>query len=1194
MGLRMRERRTDCLGGRGVGGALRVLVLAFAALLAATVAAGASILLDETFDNPSSGWEIASGPEVRVGYEDGEYEIRIERDSWLRDTWAPIEAAFTHFTVEASGYFVAETENVEFGISWGLGQGNVYFAGIRPDGTYTIAHLLNGEWQENLVEWTFSPALRSGSELNQLQIRVEGDNVTLLANGTELTSVPLGMEGPYRVGLYGGTSGASPGIIRITGYVLEDLGASAIESVPVLRDDFEDESSGWSVGEDGEGSSSYVDGSYELAAERIYGRRMAWAPLSEPLDSFRVCVSAQLHSGRPEVEYGIVFGTDADHAYYIGITGEGEYSIGKAHAGAWESRPIDWTESEAILTGNGASTIEVSVLGRQATLTINDAEPISITLASEGPFRVGLHVSSHSFSPASVRFSEIEIDRLIEPEAPKVLTYDFDDETSGWLVQDDFLSAGHYEEGEYVMEIKRRAWKREGWAPTPEQYETFRAEVIGVVTADSVQTPSFSPSMGICFSRGGGIINEIDVQITASTSYYFSVSTSGGFAVGSIINREWQDATVEWTESSAVRPAGEPNTIGVIVEDDLARCFINGEEVVSFEIAFDGPYYVGTHAFTGSAPALIAHVSRFEVEDLDTGIPKAVTEARETLEGLLFDEFVEASYRLHALREPQHVAAMGLAGEFGIRNDGLDTYAYEYVLETFAIESLILEILHTYDPAQLSPEQRTTYQVCDWYWDDAVRGHAFYDYEHLVHSLAAFSAIGYVEYVLNDAHPFKTEADVADYLIRMQRVGVQFDQLIEELQRRADLGIAPPRRTLEGALAALERSASGPVDGHAFYKTLATKVEQVDGLSEADLEGYMTLAALIVETSVQPAYRRMHDAIAALAETAPEEMSLGALDGGDAAYRYLLRHHTQTELTAEEIHALGLREVARVEAEIRQAAEAAGIEDTSSMLAIYEAASALSDSVQGQEAVDFNTQLIRDAERLLIESGAISALPEAQIIVEGVAVGGFYSPASLDGTRPAKFLASTASAMDIYKLPSVAYHEAVPGHHLQNALEMEMDLPLIRRDIVLNGYTEGWALYAERLMSDLGVYADDPLGDLGRLQLELMRAVRLVVDTGIHALGWTFDEAAAYVQETVGESEGLAAYRVTRYALVPGQATSYMVGLLEILDLREMAQGALGEAFDLASFHDVILGNGNVQLTLLRELVETWIAEELG
>jgi len=1171
------------------------ILIALAVLPVYAVSAAGEVWVDD-FDDVASGWEVATSPGNSVGYQDGEYEIRINSDWWVRDAWSSEREPFHGFRAEATAYFQTDAEDAELGICWGLGIGSVYFAGIKADGTYAISHILDGEWQESLVDWTGSPAILSAGGVKKLSVIVEEGRATFLANDTELASVRLSMEGPYVVGLYGATNGSAPAVARFTQFAVEGFGESdTVVAIDLLVDDFDDETTGWDAASDDNGHSAYVEGGYEIRTVRMYGTRVAWAPVAGSLEDFRVRVSGLHLEGSLEAEYGIVWGTDVGNAYYAGVTGEGEYSVRKTSAGLWEDgRPIDWTMSDAVRTGERANSLELTVRGRRATLAINDGETVVLDVETDEAVRVGLYVSSHSFSPAAARFTRFEVAELPTPEAPAIVVDEFDDASSGWLVQDDFLSAGRYEEGDYVMEIKRRAWIRESWAPIQDRFERFRAEVTGTVFAEPVQTPSHAPSMGICFSPGGGIINEIDVQIPADTAYYFSVTTSGGFLVANTINREWPDGPVEWTETSTIRPAGEPNTIAVVVEDQLARCFINGEEVTSFEVAFEGPYYVGTHAFTSSAPTLIARVTRFEVEDLGAGVSRAVSAARAALEGLPFDEFVEVSYRLHALREPQHVATMGLAAEFGIRNDGLDDYSYAYVHDTFAIEALILDTLHSYDPAVLTPDQRIVYAICDWYWDDVVRGQAFYEYDHLVHSMAAFNAIGYLEYVLNDAHPFTCEADVADYVARLQRVGAQIDQLTAEMDRRMELGIAPPRRTLEGVLPALERSTTVPAEGHPFYKTLAAKASAVEGLSSTDLEGYLLLGALAVELVVQPAYQRLHDTVAWLAESAPESISLGALPGGDEAYAYMLRHHTQTELTAAEIHELGLQQVARVQDEIRREAEAAGIEDTSSMLAIFEAVNALSDAVRGQEALDYTTQLIRDAERLVIESGAFSALSDAQVIVEGASVGGFYSPASLDGSRPAKFLVTTGGATEFYRMATVAYHEAIPGHHLQVASAQEMDLPLICRDIVLNGFVEGWALYAERLMSELGAFDDDPLGNLGRLQLELMRAVRLVVDTGIHALGWTYDDAVAYVMESVGESEGAGVYRVTRYTVVPGQATAYMVGLLEILDLRELAREVLGETFDLAEFHDVILGHGNVPLPLLRDLVETWIAEKQG
>ena len=1169
-----------------VGIALAVIAVAGCVAVATQNALGTFV---DHFDDETSGWESASGAVGSVGYQNGEYEIRIDRDWWVRRTWSPMEDPLSNFRVEATAYFVSEGQGSELGICWGFDTANVYFAGIKDDGTYAVGHLSDNEWQENLIDWTESRAIALGVGRNRLEVIVEEGRATILVNGTELASTVLTMEGPYVIGLYGATYGIAPAIARFTEFVVRDLGDSrTVAATDVLKDDFDDEVSGWVSNVDADGSSTYEGGEYEIGTQRMYGQRISWAPLTEPLENFRVKVSGHLHSGPLVVEYGIVWGTDEGNAYYVGVTAEGEYSVGRTDAGLWEEpRPIAWTSSSALLAGDGVNSLELTIQGQRATLTINDRETVTLDVTAEGPSRIGLYVSSHSFSPAAVRFAHFEVAELAAPEVPTAYVDRFDDE-SGWEVASDFLSAARYADDEYEIEIKRRFWLRESWPPFEAPLETFRVETTGYVNEGADDT-----RWGIVVATTPkGIINEVDVRIHSDTAYYVSISRDGQYAVGLAENRVWQPAVVDFASSPAIQTGDAGNHLVLSVRNGWASLSVNDVDLASFELTVSGPYYVGLVAITGELPAPSVRFTEFRVEDLSGGKPKAVAEVEKTLEGLGFDEFVEVSYRVHALREPQHVAAMGMAEAFGIRNDGLDDYSYEYAQETFAIETLILERLRAFDPAELTEERRATYEICEWYWDDVVRGQAFHEYEHLVHSMTAFSAIGYLEYVLNEAHPFGSESDVVDYVARLQRVGAQIDQLIVEMERRMDLGIAPPRRTLQAALPALQRSADARAEAHPFYETLATKAAMIEGLSSIDLEGYLLLGRISVELVVKPAYQRLHDALEELADAAPEAISIGQLDGGHEAYAYLLRHHTQTELTASQIHDVGLREVSRVQDEIRRAAESIGIEDTSTMLAIFQAVGERSESVQGQEAIDENTRLIREAERLVIESGALSSLPEATVMVEGADYGGFYLPASLDGARPAKFLASTANPSALFKLPTVAYHEAVPGHHLQIALAQEMELPLIRRDVVFNGFAEGWALYAERLMSELGAFADDSLGNLGRLQLELMRAVRLVVDTGIHELGWSYDEAVAYVAENAGESEGMAAYRVTRYSVVPGQATAYMVGLLEILELRGMAREALGDAFDLAAFHDVILGNGTVPLTFLRDLVEVWIAKQ--
>jgi len=565
-------------------------------------------------------------------------------------------------------------------------------------------------------------------------------------------------------------------------------------------------------------------------------------------------------------------------------------------------------------------------------------------------------------------------------------------------------------------------------------------------------------------------------------------------------------------------------------------------------------------------------------------------EVAAALDGLAFDEFVEASYRMWLLRHPQQLTVNGMAEEFGVRNDGLDDYSHEYAQETFAIEREILDRLREFDSATLSEGQRATYAVCEWYWQDEVDGQAYRDYEHLIGMAGPFSFIGYLDYIMAAAHPFFSEDDVVDFLARLQLVGTQLDQIIGQVERKRGLGIIAPQCTLNQALPRIERMIPEESEAHPYYQAFERGIARIEGLSAESIKRYTETALTIIDDIVTPAFGRVYDEMQDLLLVAPEAISIGQFEGGLEAYEYLLRHHTQTDLTAAEIHAIGLREVERTQVEIECYARALGIEDTSTMSAIYDAVAEMTSHVEGQEALDAAERLVRGAEQLLIESGAFSRLPGGELLIIESEYGGFYSPAAKDGSRPAAYMATTGAPFPLYRLPDPTYHEAVPGHHTQSAWAMEVDLPLIRQDVMLTGYVEGWALYAERLMHELGAYQDDPLGNLGRLEFELLRAVRLVADTGIHALGWSLDEASEYVAVTTGVGGEGVDGRVLRYTLIPGQATAYMVGMLEIQKLRSIARCSLGEAFDLAAFHEVILGNGVVPLSFLRDLVDEWAA----
>jgi uncharacterized protein (DUF885 family) len=220
--------------------------------------------------------------------------------------------------------------------------------------------------------------------------------------------------------------------------------------------------------------------------------------------------------------------------------------------------------------------------------------------------------------------------------------------------------------------------------------------------------------------------------------------------------------------------------------------------------------------------------------------------------------------------------------------------------------------------------------------------------------------------------------------------------------------------------------------------------------------------------------------------------------------------------------------------------------------------------------------------------------PQADVIVIGGPTGGFYVQPAIDGSRPGAFYAAVNGTEPKFGMPSLTYHEAIPGHHYQIAIAQELDLPMFRRGSLFTGYAEGWALYAERLAWEMGLYEGDPYGNLGRLQMEAFRAARLIVDTGIHAQGWTVDQAVDYMVENTGLATGFMEFEVRRYITWPGQATAYMLGMLKILELRQMAMDQLGDQFDIKEFHNVVIGSGSLPLEVLERVVKDYITAKLA
>ena len=596
------------------------------------------------------------------------------------------------------------------------------------------------------------------------------------------------------------------------------------------------------------------------------------------------------------------------------------------------------------------------------------------------------------------------------------------------------------------------------------------------------------------------------------------------------------------------------------------------------------------------------------VRTADTALPTTNTEATPAtasatdslttdpalaaLQGLSFDAFVDASYIALLRRHPQSVTHLGLASALGVRDDTLNDYSDAYLRETQRLEEGVLELLRAYDREALHPEQRLTYDVYAWYLDDLVRGHPYLYYDYFISPYFITSLHYRLEDLMAEVQPVRTVADAEDYVARLWQVGRQFDQITSALRSSAEEGVVLPRPLIDAALPDIDRVAASTATATRYFTALQRKLRDSSIASERAVE-FLEAAEAAINEVVRPAYGRLAATLRTLRDIAPEAIGYGQYPGGDAFYANALRHYSQTDLTPDEVHRIGRAEVARITDEIRALAATVGAADGAGLAGIYAAAASRGGTLYGQEILKEYERLIEAAREALAASG-ILPLPAAPVVVIADPIGGFYRPPAVDGTRPGAFYAAAQGSQSRYRMPSLAYHEAIPGHHLQIAIAGEAAMPLFRTIASFIGYVEGWALYAERLASDLGWYADDPAGDIGRLQYEMLRAVRLVVDTGIHSQGWSLGEAVDYFVDHVGWSRGEAEYQIVRYAVMPGHACGYMLGMLKLLELREDASVRLGDRFDLAGFHEAVLHAGSVPLTVLERIVEEYIEASAG
>ncbi len=513
--------------------------------------------------------------------------------------------------------------------------------------------------------------------------------------------------------------------------------------------------------------------------------------------------------------------------------------------------------------------------------------------------------------------------------------------------------------------------------------------------------------------------------------------------------------------------------------------------------------------------------------------------------------------------------------------------------ETVSLARRGLARLATFDRAGMSDAERVSADLMQWQLQSIVDGERFSDTRYPLQQFGGANVN--LPNLMTVIHPVRSAQDADNYLARLRLFDMRMAEAAQQARDQAAKGILPPRFILQATIAQMRQFISPAPAANPLVTTLAEKLGAVDDVDAGRRKALVDEATAIVGDGVYPAWRA---AIAVLESQLPEstdDAGLWRFANGREIYAHRLRQFTSTDLDAEQIHALGLREVARIEAEMDTVLRSIGrskgtvkarVEQLKADLAYPE-----TDAGRAKIMADIDT-MIRDAEKRA--DALFDIRPKTPVIARPypeyrwASAAASYTAPPLDGSRPGVYqMPLRKDRLTRFGLRTLVYHETVPGHHFQGALAVENKaLPKFRQTRAFGGisaFSEGWALYAERLAKEENWYEGDPQGLLGQLDAELFRARRLVVDTGLHAKRWTRQQAIDY---------GISPSEVDRYVVMPGQATSYKIGQLEMIRLRDKARTALGDRFNPREFHNRVLLTGTVPLTLLEQEVDAWILEQ--
>ena len=569
------------------------------------------------------------------------------------------------------------------------------------------------------------------------------------------------------------------------------------------------------------------------------------------------------------------------------------------------------------------------------------------------------------------------------------------------------------------------------------------------------------------------------------------------------------------------------------------------------------------------------------------------------------DHFLGKELALGLLDSPEALTYIGVFDRFNWltkHNSRLSIPENDLENDIKELEDTIRK-LYKYDDEKLSETQKITKKI------------AIFDFENNLKELQQFPHLDYplnqiggihlstIEF-MSDMHPVRTKSEAEDYIKRVDLIKDVYEGVLKDLEKQEESGIFPPEFVYDHVINQLNKFIEYSYEEHPLYTQFMKKVSELD-VTENEINNFNNEIKRAIDESVTPGFKLLKQFMVRTEKNANKNHGIWSQPNGDEYYKLRIRTYTTTDYSPEDIHQMGLDEVDRITYRMREILTDLGYDESKSvgqlMNELNENPNFLYDDTPNRKEIVVNdyTEMVNEAIEVMTDY--FHTMPKSEVIVKAVpeyseqtAAGGYYQAPALDGSRPGVFYANLYDIKQTptYSMRTLAYHEATPGHHHQIAHSLENEnLTMYRRfGYRTSAFSEGWALYSERLALEAGL-AEDPYDELGILQSEIFRAVRLVVDTGMHYKRWTREEAMEYMKSITGMSDTEVRVEIERYIVWPGQALSYKVGMIKILELREKAMNELGDDFNIKDFHSAVLDHGNPPLFIVEEKVNDMIKE---